>query len=563
MPTISLNTYQEIVERLIQDPRQQQQTRSGKGSKDWDFLIFSKVNNDVRKNILKALITVSGSICPRCGLVNCIRCKRRRGKAPERLIDCQGCGNTFKLGLESVTCDNYRVFARKFRKPTSWNCDDCQSSLQSVYLEFLEYLAEQRSSCVTAAGNGYTRVRRLFDSLSQEARAELAHDSDSLYYAIKVVKDDGATALIPPLAFLWDNKKQATFYYDKLLQHHNLDVKTKYGSVNSRAKGGKSSFFRCYSLNKRHVLSGRVVIVPRKELEPHECVMPLELYRRLNCPKVIVGHRYPTLDVRSITYHRVRGTWQYPCLGISTAIVSGNNADFDGDCLHIIPLTSLASRAEFECLCHPMYNMITQNRLRVRLDHDEVQTLYSQLGVKSKEIHDALYEFAKVDSPGAYKTFCNLRRFCRYVWDYVCIPTVSFTDFEQIYLSGFKGATTTTYQTFVDRVYTSIPDENGIKQLIESQSSRFSIDHLWQIFGEINAKARMGFLCGMDKEAFIHMSILSRNAMIKDVGYYGYLHIKLNHCTRTLIVGYDNRLYTNDGVLVGTSIRQFLDPRKK
>ena len=568
VPVISFSTYWEIVNKLLTF------NRNIENDKEWKHLVINKNNNSIRKNTLKNLIVVALSICPSCQSYNCVyACDERKNKKmtldPDReeFMQCFHCGRIFRTQYSAVHHTNYKEFS--YRKCVRWECENCKIAFKNVYSEFLSYLFTIKKN--TNNNNSILDFKRLFETLSEFARKELKHNYQTLYYAVKVKcnnynNNNNAVIIVPPLAFIAEMNKQPSFY-NKLIVNNSavrLDVKTKYGSVNSRARGGKNSFFRSCGLNKRYVLSARVIIVPNKELQPHECILPKELYRRLNCPRVIAGHRYPTLDVRSVTYHRVVGTWEYPCLGISTAIVGGNNADFDGDCLHIIPVTTLQSRAELEYLGNPKYNMIVQNQLRVKFDHDEVQTLYSQFGLNSKQIHDALLEYARrTSSPEAYRVFCQLRRYCHWVWDYYsCIPTVNFGDFQEIHQKCKKVAKLN-YQSFIDKIYPKIKPENGIKELISSQSSRFSIDHLWQIYGEINKDAKMGFLTGMDKLAFIKMAIVSRGAIIKDVAYYGYAHIKLTHCTKSIVVGYDGKLYTTDGILVGTDTEQFYGKRKR
>ena len=552
IPIICLSTYWEIVNNLL-------------GSKPntslkCKYLQVNKNNSNIRKNVLKNILIFALSVCPACQTSNCaFSCNSKKITINKRtFIECVNCHRVFKTRYDTVDCNNYKT--HYFRKCLAYECFKCKNMFENIYAEFLTYLTIMKPK----PDNDYSTPKKVFDNLSESAKKQLNYNYESLYYAIKVVHNRGV-AIIPPLAFLVETNKQVSFY-EKLLNNNEtlkLDAKTKYGSVNSRAKGGKNSFFRSCALNKRYVLSARVIIVPNKMLEPNQCILPIELFRRLNCPKVIAGHRYPTLDVRSVTYHRVVGTWKYPCLGISTAVVSGNNADFDGDCLHIIPVTSLQSRAELEYLCNPKYNMIVQNQLRVKFDHDEIQTIYSQFGLNSQQIHDALLNYARnTSSPEAYGLFCRLRKFCHHVWEYHSyIPTVTFTDFLEIYnlYQGCDGD----YQRFVDRVYPAIRPENGIKELIASKSSRFSIDHLWQIYGEINVNAKMGFLEGMDKLAFIKMAMISREAIIKDVAYFGYAHIKLTHCTKTVLVGYDGKLYTTDGLLVCGSVEDFFGRRKK
>ena len=210
--------------------------------------------------------------------------------------------------------------------------------------------------------------------------------------------------------------------------------------------------------------------------------------------------------------------------------------------------------------------MIVQNRLRIGLDHDEVQTLFSQFGITNQDVHSAIYRLSGSSSDSSpYNTFCALKRHCYHIWEYVYRPTITYSDFLEIYqiLDNVKRRkdNCVTFHDFLSLVYPTVPEENGIKELIESESSRFSINHLWQIFGEINKNAKMGFLQGMNKESFIAMAIISRNAIMKDVANPGYAYIKLTHCGKSIIAGYDGNLYTTDGILVGTDVSDLYDDR--
>ena len=172
-------------------------------------------------------------------------------------------------------------------------------------------------------------------------------------------------------------------------------------------------------------------------------------------------------------------------------------------------------------------------------------------------MHDLIYAVAaQKGSREAYRIFCHLKRYCEWVWTFVGVATVSFNDFLEI----INKATTDSddYRDFVERIFPlAVNPNNGIKKIIESRASRFGINHLWQMFGHINeeAKERGGFLRGMTKASFIRMARISRLAMIKDVSYYGYSEIKLTHCTKTLVVGYDGRIYTTDDLLTALDVR--------
>ena len=96
-----------------------------------------------------------------------------------------------------------------------------------------------------------------------------------------------------------------------------------------------------------------------------------------------------------------------------------------------------------------------------------------------------------------------------------------------------------------------MPEKISTDNTILSRSSRFSLDHLWQLIGVINVHApSSSFLGGMIQKDFVNMSKMSRLALIKDIAYVGYGYLKLLYCTRTLVLGYDGRIYTLDGELV-------------
>ena len=604
IPAISLNTYKEIVKVSCTKQRDRHK---------YELMYFklSKQTGDLKKSDVKNIINFALSICPACQYSNCLCCPKRgkfrkymkkyngilkTNRSYPKFIKCFYCKGIFKTRYSEINYDNYRYIP--FPHCDGWQCADCKEAYAKQYSEFLSYLIKLKSSAstklktsasttdttttttTTTASTAATsdtdanhhnhnyhnnnnnnntalscKLQLIYNCLSDEAKREIRFSCKTFYYSVYVNEK-----LIPPLAFFIDMNKPLQFYEKLLLVSDILDLKTKYGSVNTRSQGGKNCIFRSNGLNKRYVESGRLVIVPRRQLQPHQCLLPDVLYRRLNCPKHIIGHRYPTLDVRSMAYLEVIGTWEYPCLAISTAIVYGMNGDFDGDCLHIIPAHNFHSQAELLQLAHPRHNMIIQKQLRVKFDHDEVQTIYSEFGVDCTEIHNAIYAAViEKSSPFAYDLFCNLRNYCHWVWEYKSIPTITFENFNEIHGLFDKQkeedeGMSSDYLTFINRIFPAIKPHNGIKEIINAKSSRFSIDHLWQIFGEINTNAKTGFIQGLSKDAFIKMATISRNAMVKDVGYFGYNHIKLAHCTKTVTVGHDGFVYTSDGVLVARSL---------
>ena len=188
-------------------------------------------------------------------------------------------------------------------------------------------------------------------------------------------------------------------------------------------------------------------------------------------------------------------------------------------------------------------------------DHDEIETIYSHFGLDRQQIHNLIYTIAtNQSSEVAYKLFCSLKRYCEWVWTFQGVTTITFNDFLEIIT---KNDNNIDFNKFVENIFPlHIHPNNGIKKIIQSHASRFSVNHLWQMFGYINEEAKDigGFLGGMSKSSFIQMARLSRLAMIKDVSYYGYSQIKLTHCTKSILVNYDQRLYSTDGILVATRV---------
>lgn len=430
-----------------------------------------------------------------------------------------------------------------------------------------------------------TSVTALYERISNPAvRAALNHEPRALAHSLRVRrKVDGTIVAVPPLAFLaggGGRQRRSSAFYDRLLRQRASSVKTAFGTVLERMERGKYSAVRQYSHNTRYVKSGRAVIVPfNAGLEPDECVLPVSLWRRLECPRLILAHRYPTLDDRNFTVHRVVATWIYPVLGIATSIVRGNNADFDGDAMQIIPLTNPASEAEAHRLFHPSLNLLVgmdernddddddgggtaETRLRLFFDHDEILTLHHLFGLDGDRLHTALRDLVVgTSSVEAYATFLRLRRLCRRAWEVRVVFALTYSDLLDFIPADDDGRRRRRrdYVRFVEREFPLVPATNTIKRIVLAGSSRFSLDHLWQMVGTVNVRAPdSSFLGGMTRRDYVDMARLSRMALIKDVAYAGYGYIKLIYATRTLILAHDGRVYTLAGDLVADAVEDLI-----
>ena len=556
-PTISMDTYREIVQIICQ--KRPQPTTS------WDYVHLrrSKVNGEIVRSQRLLLTTCGLYVCPECHYGNCCP-----------LL----CGRTTKVKMSSLMAATIPRYLRCRRCRTmfmtdrdklppcvSWQCVHCENRFDRAYAEFVRVMRNPPTT--TPPPLPPLSSRSLYDRLDRRAQNDLNNDPSTLSYSLYVRNSNGDSKLVPPLALLADEHK-TTKFYDRLLSMDPASVKTNFGSVIDRMKKGKYSAVRQHSHNTRYVKSGRAVIVPYGPLEPDECVLPATMWRRLECPRTVLAHRYPTLNERNFTVHRVVATWIFPVVGIPTSIVRGNNADFDGDAMQIIPMLDYPSEAEALTLFHPADNMIVaRGDLRVAFDHDEVLTLYRVLGVDGDALHEALRDLAVAESSRqAYAVFCHLRHWCRRLWETDLVFALTYGDVLQFVPKREKGKPPVkmSFGRFLSRVFRPVNErENVLKLLIRARSSRFRVEHLWQMVGVINSylAPSSNFLGGMKRHEFVRMAMLSRMALIKDVAYAGYGYIKLLYCTKTLVLGYDGRVYADgSGQLVAGCVED-LFPR--
>lgn len=563
---VSECTYREIV-GVVCNTTVNKKIKSNRGSKKRkelsraSLLRFSKLSGAIVKPQLRQLLLCGASVCPGCGTANCVACKH---KTVPQSITCTGCGVTY-IPRKGSDCSDRRLFPPF----TSWQCSKCQHRLAGLYDEFLTHLADgdQDADVVGAKTTAPTqgvvtpKATAIYQFLSSEARADLRNNPSNLSYSLQI-RETGV--VIPPITFLADYHRSVHFYHRFLSPSPDLHpppatVKTGYGTVLERMERGKNTAVRQFSHNTRYVKSGRAIIVPYNRLEPDQCILPISMWRRLECPRIILAHRYPTLNDRNFTVHHVIATWIYPAVGIPTSIVHGHNADFDGDAMQIIPLTNPLCEIEARLLFHPAHNMAVaaprgQKRLRLTFDHDEILTLHHLFGYNGDQLHAAIYDLAQAESSKmAYDCFCVLRQLCRRARECFVVFPVTYGHILELLVAGRTSSLS--YTRFVETTFPRISGTNTIKRIVESRSSRFSLEHVWQLVGVINVHApSSSFLGGMTRKDFVNLAKMSRIALIRDIAYAGYGYLKLLYCTRTLVLGYDGRIYTLDGELVADDI---------
>ena len=540
-PIISEKTFREIVHNICQKKKSLTVRPPTK------YLRFSKLTGEIIKSHQLPMHYCGLYVCPNCYHGNCGVLCGRKIRVSEKIelpdyFTCHNCQITFKIKKNK----------KKFPSCKSWGCKSCESRFSNLYREFVSVPTHKNNKKLPP-----NTARNLYQALSSEAKKDLNEDYSNLSYSLRIRKNDNTLKLIPPLTFLADEYKTLSFY-ERLLTDSTdpARVKTIFGSVFDRMEKGKYSAVRQHSHNTRYVKSGRGVIVPCHLLEPDECILPTVMWKRLQCPRTVLAHRYPTLNQLNFSVHRVVKTWRYPVIGIPTSIVRGNGADFDGDAMQIIPMLDPMTEAEALTLLHPAENfVIPGGNLRVTFDHDEILTLYHLYKINGDDIHRALRNLAADQSSRkAYEIFCQLRRLCRMAWFENKPYSVIFTVTYENVLSFLN-------LNYTDFIKKFTKNSNTLKQIILSRSSRFSTEHLWQMVGIIHGRLApsSSFLGGMNKSEFIKMAKMSRLASIKDVAYVGYGYLKLLYCTQPFVLGYDGRVYNNaTGQLVALDIKDII-----
>ena len=303
---------------------------SNNNNQKFKYLKFNKQSKCLKKVNRKIIYRFWLSVCPICYYSNCIDCTKTRyknymkqynnifknkkqqltintttkGVIFPRYIKCFNCQNTFSL----------RRSINKLYKCIGYQCNKCQKKYSEIYSEYLTYIRTGNANALPLRKilnihygditclSRKKRIQYIYEKyLTPQIKKELNNEYNSLYYHLKVKKEKSEEiVMIPPLAFLCDQNRPVSFYLKLLEKGNHLDIKTSYGSVNSRSSGGKNSMYRDACLVKRYTGCARAVIVPRQFLLPHECILPESIYKALNFPKHVLLHRYATLDLKSM-----------------------------------------------------------------------------------------------------------------------------------------------------------------------------------------------------------------------------------------------------------------------
>lgn len=341
-----------------------------------------------------------------------------------------------------------------------------------------------------------------------------------------------------PPAFLWNTNSALCDLIIKLLRHNKPYDPTQKTQVNIKPDPigfigqGKNNCFRKVLLSKRSYYSARSVVIPAPNCKTNEIILNRKMWACMNYPRYVLAIRYPVLDTRAFTFHRVKNTWNSPVVGLPTSITEKNNLDFDGDTLSFYALNSCMSISECYFLLNPEFSFVAMGEIRPNLTHEQLETMFTFLKIKKQNLYNWLYaKYLLYDSHTALSIFERLKSV---LMELNCIvkPTVSYSEFYNI-LKLFL-LRTCDEDTFCKTWETNEITKNSLfNRYMTSNSNRFKIQHLHLMIKCLRGLNKIEYL----QESFSSRSILSKSG----VEMMGYSTHKLSYVLP--------ELYYDDGIV--------------
>lgn len=456
---------------------------------------FKKVKLSNYKKIPKSLIFRLGKICPNCYYLQCT-CTNNNNY-------CKNC-KTYSIIQE----EQFNTILQKIvSNEISSKCKICKSKLERILVNF---------KC------SYKNKLKLF-------KTNVENVIEQFKYRIRVENH------IYPPAFLWNTNSSLCDLIIKLLKGNKsydpkqkLQVNIKPNLLNFIGQG-KNNCFRKILLSKKSYYSSRSVVIPAPYCKTNEIILNKKIWACMNYPKYVLAIRYPVLDIRAFTFHKVKSTWNAPVVGLPTSITEKNNLDFDGDTLSFYGLSSCMSISECYFLINPEFSFVAMDEIRPNLTHDQLETLFTFFKIKKQNISNWLYiKYLLYDSHTALNTFENLRTALMKL-NCIVKPTVSYFEFYNI-LKTFL------LHSYDEDTFSSIWEMNDItknsifNRYMLSNSNRFKKQHLHLMVKCLRGLNKIEYL----QESFNARTILSKSG----VEMMGYSTHKLSYALPELC--YDN-----------------------
>lgn len=440
---------------------------------------FKKIKLSDYKRFPKSLLFRLCDICPNCFHLKC--------SCTQSSNNCKNCNCCYIVQREQFI----PILQKLINSGILSKCKMCKTKMERILLNFKQ---------------SYKRKLKIF-------KRNIGNTIDNFKFRIQV-----NNCTYPP-AFLWNNNIALCDLIIKLLRNNkSYDSKQKLQTnikpdPTTFIGQGKNNCFRKILLSKKSYYSARSVVVPAPSCRTNEIILNRKIWACMNYPKYVLAIRYPVLDTRAFTFHRVKSIWDAPVVGLPTSITEKNNLDFDGDTLSFYALSSCMSISESFFLVNPEFSFVAMGEIRPNLTHEQLETMLTFFKIKKQSLYSWLYvKYLLNDSYTALNIFENLRN-CLVKINSLVKPTVSYLEFHNI-LQTFL------LQSYNENDFSIIWETNNTtkKSLFNhyamSNSNRFKKGHLHLTVKCLRGMSKIEYL----QESFGSRSILSKSG-VEMMGY--------------------------------------------
>lgn len=476
---------------------------------------FKKLKLSNYKKLPKSLLFRLNQICPNCFFLQCSCIKIHNY--------CNNCQIYFKPQTDQFL----KILQKVLKVKIISQCKMCKNKMERILINFK---------------NSYKGKLRLFKN-------NLNNILDNFRFRIQVNQHT-----YPP-SFLWNTNTILCELIQKLLHNNKpYDSKQKL-QVNIKPDPssfigqGKNNCFRKILLSKKSHFSARSVVIPAPNCKTNEIILNKKIWACMNYPKYVLAIRYPVLDTRAFTFHKVKHFWDAPVVGLPTSITEKNNVDFDGDTLNIYAINSCMSISECFFLINPEFSFVAMGEIRPNLTHEQLEMMYNFFKIKKQNLYNWLYiKYLLNNSYTALTVFENLRHGLVKLSS-VVKPTFTYLEFYNI-LKIFLLQSYDEDNFIIEWGKNKTTCNSLFNHYMISNSNRFNKRHL-----HLTVKC----LRGLNKIEYLQESFSSRSILSKSgVEIMGYSTHKLSYVLPELfynngnvyygldIIAYENfrRLYT-------------------
>ncbi|TLY46268.1 MAG: hypothetical protein E6K54_08510 [Gammaproteobacteria bacterium] len=276
----------------------------------------------------------------------------------------------------------------------------------------------------------------------------------------------------------------------------------------------------------------------------------------MNYPSYVVAIRYPVIDMRAFTLHRVVGTWEYPVCGIPPTITEVTNLDFDGDQLSFYALSNTAATREALSLIDARGSFISMGEIRPNYTIDQLQSIFSFMGMKKTEIYDwFLREYSQKDSKEAFETFEKVKRHL-IILNRLVKPTITYSWFYSFLMSlfneGWVGVNSDkNFSAFVDFWYEHDFSNASLFSKYIAVGERWTLEHVYLMSKYVRGLSKVEYI----SEAFDCRPALSKSG----IELTGYSTHKLSYVLHELHHRGNNLIYLGNDVAYN-NLRRICSP---